>query len=194
VAARRAEWQARQGALEPARRVFLDETWATTALTRHYGRSRRGRRVIGQAPAGHWKTTTFLSAFRMTGFVAPLVVDGPMTGALFKAYVEQHLAPTLRPGDQVIMDNLSAHKVAGVREAIEARGATLVYLPPYSPDFNPIENAFAKLKARLRQAAERTVEGLWSRIGEVLREFTPAECGRYFRHCGYTATSQSKML
>jgi hypothetical protein len=110
--------------------VFLDETWATTALTRPYGRGRRGRRVGGRAPAGHWKTTTFLSAFRTTGLVAPLVVDGPITGALFKAYVEQPLAPTLRPGDQVVMDNLSAHKVAGIQEAIEARGATLAYLPP----------------------------------------------------------------
>jgi transposase len=194
VAARRLAWQARQPALDPARLVFLDETWATTALTRHYGRSPRGQRVIGHAPAGHWKTTTFLAALRTGGFIAPLVVDGPITGALFKAYVEQHLAPTLRSGDQVVMDNLNAHKVTGVQEAIEARGAPLVYLPPYSPDFNPIENAFAKLKARLRHAEERTVVGLWSRIGEVLREFSPAECRKYFRHCGYTATPESKPL
>jgi transposase len=170
--------------------VFLDETWTHTAWTRLYGRGPKGQRVIGSAPAGHGKTTTFLSAFRQDGFTAPLVIDGPVDGALFRAWVEQHLAPTLQHGDWVILDNLSSHKVAGIQEAIEARGAQLVYLPPYSPDFNPIENAFAKLKARLRQAEERTVAGLWSRIGEVLGQFSPTECRRYFRHCGYAATSQ----
>jgi transposase len=169
--------------------VFLDETWTSTALTRGYGRGPRDRRVIGHAPAGPWKTPTFLSAFRQDGFRAPRVIDGPLTGALFRAYVEQHLAPRLRPGDQVLMDNVSAHKVADVREAIVARGATLSYLPPYSPDFNPIEKAFAQLKARLRQAEERTVEGLWARIGQVLSQFSPIKCRNHFRHCGDTATS-----
>jgi len=117
-----------------------------------------------------------------------LVIDGPLDGALFRAYVEQHLAPTLRPGDRVILDNLRAHKVAGIQAAVEARGARLVYLPPYSPDFNPIELAFAKLKARLRHAEERTLDGLWSRIGEVLGHFSATECRHYFRHGGYAAT------
>lgn len=172
---------------DPARRVFLDETWTHTALTRLYGWGPRDQRVVGSTPWGHWKTTTFLSALRQEGFTAPLVIDGPLDGALFRAYVEQHLAPTLQPGDRVILDNLSSHKVAGLREAIEARGAQLISLPPYSPDLNPIEKAFAKLKARLRQAEERTVAGLWSRIGEVLDHFSPTEGRRYFRHCGYAA-------
>jgi transposase len=145
--------------------------------------------VIGYAPAGHWQTTTFLAAFRQDGFTAPPVIDGAVDGALLCAYVEQHLAPTLRPGDWVVMDNLSSHKVAGVRKAIKARGGKLVYLLPYSPDFNPFEKAFAKVKARLRQAEEGTAERLRSPIGEVLGQFSPAECRNYFRHCGYAATS-----
>jgi transposase len=143
--------------------------------------------VIEYAPAGHWKTPSLLSAFRQDGLTAPWVIAGPVDGALFRAWVEPHLAPTLQHGDWVILDNLSSHKVEGVLVAVEARGAKLVYLPPYSPDFNPIENALAKLKARLRQAEARTVEGLWSRIGAVLGQFSPAKCRHYFRHCGYAA-------
>lgn len=138
-------------------------------------------------PHGHWKTTTFLAGLRLHGLSAPLVVDGPINGELFLAYVQQHLVPTLKPGDIVIMDNLSSHKVAGVREAIEAAGARLLFLPPYSPDFNPIEQVFAKLKALLRKASERTVSALWDRIGTLVDRFEPAECRNYFRHSGYAA-------
>jgi len=177
------------GRWDPVRLVFLDETGTRTSLTRLYGRGPKGQRVVGNVPLGPWKTTTFLSALRQDGFTAPLVIDGPLDGALFRAYVEQHLAPTLRPGDRVILDNLRAHKVAGFQAAVEARGARLMYLPPYSPDFNPIELAFAKLKARLRHAEERTLDGLWSRIGEVLGHFSATECRHYFRHGGYAATA-----
>jgi transposase len=165
--------------------VFLDETWATTAMARRYGRARRGTRVVAAVPHGHWKTTTFLAALRHDRLSAPCVFDGAINGARFLAYVEQALAPTLRPGDIVIMDNLGAHKVAGVRAAIEAAGAELLYLPPYSPDLNPIELAFAKLKALLRNAASRTVEALWHALGQLLDAFTPAECARYLAHAGY---------
>jgi transposase len=147
----------------------------------------RGERVIGEGPHGHWKTTMFVGALRAQGISAPLVVDGLMNGRVFLAYVEQQLLPTLRPGDTVIMDNLSAHKAAGVRAAIESVGARLVYLPPYSPDLNPIELAFAKLKQLLRSAAERVVDNLEQRIGELLSRFSPGECSRYFSHCGYSA-------
>ena len=136
-------------------------------------------------PHGHWKTTTFTGALRLTGMTAPFVYDGAMNGTVFLAYVEQVLVPTLKPGDTVVMDNLPAHKSAAVREAIEKAGATLTFLPPYSPDFNPIENAFAKLKALLRKAAERTVPGLWKTVGDLIDQFTPAECANYFRAAGY---------
>jgi transposase len=168
--------------------VFLDETWAKTNMTRPRGRALRGQRLIAKIPHGHWKTTTFVGALRSTGLTAPLVIDGPINGPLFLAYVQQQLAPTLQPGDIVIMDNLSAHKVAGVREAITARQATLVYLPPYSPDLNPIENLFSKFKWLLKSCGERTVTGLWAACGELVSRFSPEECRNYFRHCGYPAT------
>lgn len=154
-------------------------------MARRYGRTWRGHRLVAHVPHGHWKTTTFVAALRVTGLQAPLVVDGPMNGTVFLAYVQQHLAPTLRLGDVVILDNLAAHKVAGVRQAIEAAGSQLVYLPPYSPDFNPIEQAFAKLKTLLRSAAQRTVEALETTIGRLLERFSPSECRNYFRHAGY---------
>ena len=157
-------------------------------MTRPRGRCRRGTRLIAKVPHGHWKTTTFLAALRADGLTAPLVIDGPLNGELFLAYVRQQLAPTLRSGDVVVMDNLSAHKVAGVSEAITAAGATVVYLPPYSPDFNPIELVFSKLKRLLRTAATRTVEDLWNLLGQLLDHFPPDECRRYFSHCGYNAT------
>ncbi len=141
-------------------------------------------------PHGHWHTTTFLCGLRTTGLVAPLVLDGAINGAVFLAYVEQFLAPTLSPGDVVVLDNLSSHKVAGVREAIEARGATLLYLPPYSPDLNPIELAFSKLKGLLRDAAERTVEALWQTIGRLLGRFSPTECRNCIRHCGFAQSER----
>ena len=150
-----------------------------------HGRARRGERLIGKVPQGHWKTTTFVAALRSTALTAPGVIDGPMNGNAFLAYVEQVLAPSLKPGDIVVMDNLSAHKVPGVRQAIEAAGAKLLYLPPYSPDFNPIEQLFAKLKALLRRAGERSIAGLWDRIAELLNAFTPAECSNYFQNTGY---------
>jgi transposase len=191
VKAKREQWRAEQLAWDPQQLVFVDETWVSTDMARRYGRSPKGQRVVCPVPHGHWKTTTFVAALRLDGLTAPLVIDGALNGDLFVAYVEQQLAPTLRPGDVVILDNLSSHKRAGVRAAIEAAGARLVYLPPYSPDLNPIERAFAKLKALLRQAGERTVEGLWDFLGKALDAFVPEECRNYFRHCGYGAPLQN---
>jgi transposase len=171
--------------MNPTRLIFLDETWATTNMARRYGRAPRGERVIASVPHGHWKTSTFVAGLREDAITAPLVIDGAMNGETFRAYVEQFLAPTLAHGDIVIMDNLSSHKVAGVREAIEARGASLIYLPPYSPDLNPIEQAFAKLKALLRKAAPRTVEALWTVIGESLSAYSTSECANYLVDAGY---------
>jgi transposase len=156
-------------------------------MARTHGRARRGQRLRAAIPHGHWKTTTFIAGLRNSGMVAPMVLDGPINGAAFQAYVDQVLVPELTPGDIVIMDNLGSHKGAGVRAAIEAVGASLLYLPPYSPEFNPIENAFAKLKASLRKAAERSVEGLWSTIGRIIDTFTPTECTNYFAAAGYDA-------
>jgi transposase len=171
--------------MDPARLVFLDETGASTNMTRRYGRSPRGQRCVAAVPYGHWKTTTFIAGLRHDSITAPMVIDGPMDGAAFLAYVRTFLCPTLHAGDRVIADNLSSHKVAGVREAIEARGATLLYLPPYSPDLNPIEKLFAKLKALLRKAAKRTVDALWEHIGLLLDSFSPEECKNYFASSGY---------
>jgi transposase len=182
---RREDWFEGQLDLDPERLVFIDETWAKTNMARTHGRAPRGERLRMSVPHGHWKTTTFVGALRIAGMTAPMVLDGPINGLAFQAYVDQVLVPELRPGDVVVMDNLGSHKGAGVRVAIEAAGATLLYLPPYSPDFNPIENAFAKLKALLRKAAERTVEGLWTKIGELLNAFTPQECANYFAAAGY---------
>ncbi len=165
--------------------MFVDETWASTKMARTHGRARRGARLRAAIPHGHWKTTTFVAGLRSSGMVAPMVLDGPINGAAFQAYVEQVLVPELQPGDTVILDNLGSHKGPGVRAAIEAAGAGLLYLPPYSPDFNPIENAFAKLKALLRKAAERSVEGLWAAIGDAVNAFTPQECANYFAASGY---------
>ena len=165
--------------------MFIDETWASTNMARLRGRAPRGERLRAGIPHGHWKTTTFVAGLRLTGMVAPMVLDGPINRDAFLAYVNQVLVPELTPGDIVVMDNLSSHKGAGVREAIEAAGAHLLYLPPYSPDFNPIENAFAKLKALLRKAAERTVDGLWDAIGRLIDLFTPPECANYFTAAGY---------
>jgi transposase len=165
--------------------VFIDETGASTKMARLRGRAPRGQRCRAAVPHGHWKTTTFTSALRLAGLTAPMVLDGPMNGEAFLAYVEQVLAPTLAPGDIIVMDNLPAHRCAGVRPAIEAAGARLRYLPPYSPDFNPIENAFAKLKAILRKAAARTIDDLWAAIGNAPPMFTPNECANYFTAAGY---------
>jgi transposase len=185
VAAAREVWRNRQPSLDPDRLVFIDETWATTNLTRRYGRAARGQRLVAPVPHGHWKTSTFVAGLRASGLTAPLVVDGAMNGDIFRAYVEQVLTPTLVPGDVVVLDNLGSHKVAGVREAIEARGARLLFLPPYSPDLNPIEQAFAKLKALLRKVAARTVAALWDAFGELLDRFTSQECTNYLANAGY---------
>lgn len=185
VAQQRAEWKVRQAGLDPHRLVFIDETWAKTNMTRPRGRSLQGTRLVAAVPHGHWKTTTFLAALRTSGLTAPLVVDGAINGELFLAYVRQQLVPTLRPGDIVIMDNLSSHKREGVRESIESAAAQLIYLPPYSPDLNPIEHAFSKFKWLLKTAEERTVSALWQTCGKLLDRFTETECRNYFRHCGY---------
>ncbi|HEU4956355.1 MAG TPA: IS630 family transposase [Sphingomicrobium sp.] len=187
VAAARMAWADGQTKLDPERLVFIDETGTSTNMARLRGRARRGERLVGKIPHGHWKTTTFVAGLRSDALTAPCVIDGPMNGNTFLAYVEQILAPSLKPGDIVVLDNLSAHKVAGVREAVEAAGARLLYLPPYSPDFNPIEQLFAKIKALLRKAAERSVDGLWSRIASLLDAFTPQECANYLRNVGYAS-------
>jgi transposase len=194
VKERRDEWQAGQPALHSESFVFVDETWASTNMARSHGRCPRGERLVMDVPHGHWKTTTFVVGLRTSGLIAPTVVDGPMTGDVFVAYVEQQLAPALRAGDVVVMDNLSSHKRSAVRTAIEAAGAELRYLPPYSPDLNPIEKAFSKLKAKLRAARKRTIPELEGYLGEVLDCFSPDECQNYFESCGYPATSTREPL
>jgi transposase len=160
---------------------------ASTNMARTRGRAPRGERLRADIPHEHWKTTTFVAGLRNTGMVAPMVLDGPINGELFQVYVDQVLVPELRPGDVVVMDNLGSHKRASVRAAIEAAGASLLYLPPYSPDFNPIEQAFAKLKAMLRKAAKRTLNDLWNTIGRIIETFTPVECANLFAAAGYDA-------
>lgn len=171
--------------MAPEQLVFIDETGASTKMARRYGRAPRGERCRAPVPHGHWKTTTFVGAFRLEGMTAPMVLDGAMHGAAFLAYVEQALVPTLNPGDIVIMDNLPAHKPVAVRHAIEAAGAELRFLPPYSPDFNPIEMAFSKLKAFLKKTAARSVDDLWDAIAVGIDTFTPVECANYFKAAGY---------
>jgi len=174
--------------LDPERLVFIDETGANTKMARLYGRSPRGERCRAAVPHGHWKTTTFTTGLRSDGLIAPLVLDGSMDGDAFLAWVEQSLAPSLRQGDTVIMDNLPAHKVHEVQQAIQAVGASLLYLPPYGPDFNPIEMVFAKLKALLRATAARTMPDLRQAIADAIKRFTPAECRNYLIAAGYDAT------
>lgn len=171
--------------MDAASFVFIDETGVSTNMTRRYGWGPKGDRLVDAAPYGHWRATTFVAGLRAAGLIAPLVLDGPMNGNAFRAYVVQFLAPTLSPGDVVVMDNLAAHKVVGVREAIAAAGASILYLPPYSPDLNPIEQTFAKLKALLRKASARTRETLWTIIGQLLHTFSPAECRNYLANSGY---------
>jgi transposase len=185
IAKAREEWRATQPELTPERLVFIDETGAKTNLVRLYGRAPRGQRLIAPVPHGHWMTTTFVAALRNDEITAPCVFNGPMDGVSFLTYVEHFLAPTLRQGDVVVMDNLASHKVAGVKEAIEQAGATLCYLPAYSPDLNPIEQAFAKLKAALRKAAARTFDALVKAIADALASFTSQECANYLANSGY---------
>jgi transposase len=187
VARRRAQWKKYQGRLDPSRLIFIDETWAKTNMTRTHGPCAKGRRLLAKAPHGRWRTLTFLAALRHDRIDAPCVFDGPINGRSFLAYVEQCLMPTLSKGDIVIMDNLGSHKGQAVRRAIRDRGAKLFFLPAYSPDLNPIEQVFAKLKTLLRKAEERTVEATWKRIGQLLDCFSPAECANYLVNSGYAS-------
>ena len=188
VARRRAQWKQYQGRLDPRRLVFIDETWAKTNMTPIRGWAPRGTKLVARAPFGKWRTLTFLAALRHDRIDAPCVLDGPINGDSFTAWVEQFLVPTLKPGDVVIMDNLGSHKGAAVRHAIRSAGARLLFLPPYSPDLNPIEQVFAKLKLLLRKAAERSVEATWQRIGTLLDAFPPDECANYLKNSGYAST------
>lgn len=187
MARRRVQWKKYQGRIDPKRLVFIDETWAKTNMTRRHGRCRRGTRLIAKVPHGRWRTLTFLAALRCDRIEAPCVIDGPIDGRSFLAYVEQALVPKLRPADIVIMDNLGSHKSQAVRAAIRRAGAKLIFLPKYSPDLNPIEQAFAKLKALLRKLDPRTVESTWQGIGGLLDAFTPQECANYLKNAGYAS-------
>ena len=187
VARARRRWIRQQGFLDTTRLVFIDETATSTNMVRLRGRGLRGERLVSYVPQGHWKTVTFVAALRHDKMLAPMFIDGPMNGEIFLAYVEQCLAPTLKRDDIVVLDNLPAHKVPGVKEAIEAASATLRYLPQYSPDLNPIEMPFSKFKAFLRKASEQTVAGLGRRIGSFVRTLSRTECRNYFRHAGYAS-------
>lgn len=187
VAHRRRNWKKHQDKIDPKRLVFIDETWIKTNMTRTCGRCRKGERLLAKVPNGHWKTLTFVGALRLDRFTAPCVIDGPIDGESFLAYVEQCLVPTLKEGDIVVMDNLGSHKGKAVRAAIRKAGAKLFLLPKYSPDLNPIEKAFSKIKTLLRKAAERTVEALWKRLGTFLQTIPPQECANYFKSAGYAS-------
>lgn len=188
VARRRAQWTKYQGRIEPERLVFIDETWTKTNMAPLRGWAPRGKRLNAKVPHGHWKTTTFLAALRHDRIDAPWVLDGPIDGENFRIYVERVLVPTLKPGDIVIMDNLGSHKGKAVRQFLRAAGAKLIFLPKYSPDLNPIEQVFAKLKHLLRKCAARTVEAICAAIGQLLHAFTPRECANYFTNAGYAPT------
>ena len=185
MAQARNAWRKAQPALDTAKLVFIDETGTNTAMVPHYGRGPRGQRVIGRVPRGHWKTLTFVAGLRAGSITAPFVIDRAMNGKIFQVYLSECLIPTLSTGDIVVMDNLPAHKLVAVRKMITAAGATLLYLPPYSPDLNPIEQVFAKLKALLRRAARRSIDGLRNQIGVLLDQFSEQECRNYFRNSGY---------
>jgi transposase len=180
--------------VDPARLVFLDESGSQTSMTRTRGRAPRGQRVVAKVPAGHWKIVTMISAVRTSGPFAAASIVGSTDSDVFRTYVQEVLAPQLRRGDVVVMDNLTPHKASGVREAIESVGAELRYLPPYSPDFNPIENMWSKMKGRLRTLAARSVDSLHDAIGTALATITPSDCQGFFRHCGYPAMSKGAPL
>ena len=188
MARRRERWKIHQGKLDPTRLVFIDETWVKTNMTSARGWCMRGSPLIAKVPHGHWNTLTFLAGLRHDRIVAPLVLDGPINGVSFTAWIEQSLVPTLAKGDIVILDNLGSHKGKPVRQAIRGVGAHMLFLPPYSPDLNPIEMMFAKLKGLVRKAEERTIEATWKRVGKLLDAFTPRECAAYLRHAGYAST------
>ncbi len=184
---RRERWQRYQGQINPRRLVFIDETWVKTNMAPLRGWAGKGERLPGAAPFGHWNTSTFIAALRYDRIDAPWVFDGPVNGDIFRTYVEKVLVPTLEPGDVVVMDNLGSHKSAAVRRAIRGAKAHLLFLPPYSPDLNPIEQAFAKLKHWLRNAAARSRETIWRTVGDVLERFTPEECANYIENAGYAS-------
>ena len=187
IARKRVRWKARQGLINPKRLVFLDETWVKTNMAPLRGWGPRGQRLPARVPHGHWKTLTFMAALRADRVDAPWVIDGPINGELFTLYVEKVLVPTLAPGDVVILDNLGSHKGQAARRAIRAVGAHLLFLPPYSPDLNPIEQLFAKLKHLLRNAQPRTIEATWRKLGDILDLFSPAECANYLTNAGYAS-------
>jgi len=187
VARRRRQWKARQGSIDVRRLVFIDETWIKTNMVPLRGWAPRGRRLRALVPFGHWKTLTFVAALRCDRIAAPFVLDGPINGVAFQRYIADVLVPTLTPGDIVVLDNLGSHKAKAVRDVIRAAGAKLLFLPPYSPDLNPIEQVFAKLKHLMRKAAERSVETTWRRAGALLDEFKPDECARYLLNSGYAS-------
>ena len=187
MARKRARWKAYQGRIAPSQLVFIDETWVKTNMAPLRGWGTRGRRLKAYAPHGHWKTLTFIAALRHDRIDAPWVIDGPINGESFLAYVEQVLVPALKPGDIVIIDNLGSHKSKAVRRAIRAAGATLFFLPPYSPDLNPIEQVFAKLKHLLRDAEPRDIEATWRKVGELLGLFSAEECANYLKNSGYVS-------
>ena len=188
IARRRERWKKYQGRLDAKRLVFIDETWAKTNMTRRHGRCARATRLVAKVPQARWRTLTFLAALRCDRITAPCVIDGPINGTSFRAYVEQFLVPTLNRGDVVIMDNLGSHKGQAVRSLIRAAGAKLFFLPRYSPDLNPIEQVFAKLKHRLRDAQARTSEAVSTAIGTILATFTPQECANFLRNSGYASS------
>lgn len=187
MARARRRWIREQGLLDPARLVFIDETAVTTKMVRLWGRSPRGVELVGRAPFGKWETITFVAGLRHNKMVAPMVIEGAMNAEMFLAYIEQCLAPTLRRGDIVVMDNVGIHKAPAIREAIENKQASLRYLPKYSPDLNPIELSFSKFKALMRKASERTVSGLKRVIRSFLPSLSAKECANYFTHAGYDA-------
>jgi transposase len=187
VARRRQRWRSWQRRLDPDRLVFIDETWIKTNMAPLYGWGPKGKRLKGFAPHGHWRTLTFLGALRAGALTAPCVFDGPINGHSFRAYVEQQLVATLRPGDIVIMDNLGSHKSQAVRQLIKAAGARLWFLPPYSPDLNPIEQAFAKIKHWMRHAQKRTIEDTWRHVGPLVEGIGPTECAKYLENAGYAS-------
>ncbi len=188
ISRHRTRWRKYQGQIDPSRLVFIDETWAKTNMTRLHGWARRGERLVAKVPHGHWKTTTFLAALRNDRIDAPCLFDGPINGERFLAYVEQFLVPTLKPGDVVVLDNLGSRKGKAVRKAIRAAGARLVFLPKYSPDLNPIEQVFAKLKTLLRKAAARTIDAVSDAIAHILASYSHAECANYLKNAGYAET------
>ena len=187
MARKRERWKRCQGRVDQDRLIFVDETWARTNMTRVHGWAERGQRLVATVPALRSGTMTFLAALRTNAITAPCVFDGPINAELFQAWVEQFLVPTLRPGDIVVLDNLGSHKSQATRRAIRKAGAHLLFLPPYSPDLNPIEMVFAKLKTLLRKANERSDAAVWDRIGSLLTRFSPAECANYIRHAGYAS-------